>query len=110
MANVKNSVDHVVVFPGVDTTHASNLITVTNDCQRIEIRQLPSETQEIWEIKHRTDGGGETVEEIPSGGVLVKGGGIHLQGLQYQFEAGDGIGYAAATTGPITLQVKEFER
>ena len=109
MANAVNPRDNVVRDATIDTTFANNHLLITNKCFRVEVRQLPSESQQVWLIKHRSDGGGETAEEVPAGSIFKKGEGSYRRGLQYVFEPGDSIGFAAAGSGTITLQIKEVQ-
>lgn len=112
MANATNPRDNVVRDATIDTVFANNHLTITNKCFRVEVQQLPSEAQQVWSIKHRSDAGGETAEEVPAGGVFRKGDGSYRQGLQYPLEPGDTIGFASALPGltdPITLQIKEIQ-
>lgn len=112
MADAVNPRDNVVRDATINTLFADNHLTITNKCFRIEVRQLPSEQQQVWSIKHRSDAGGETAEEVPAGGTFKKGEGSYRRGLQYVFEPGDSIGFASALPGagdPITLQIKEVQ-
>ncbi len=109
MADAVNPRDNVVRNTGIDATFANNHLQITNKCFRVEVRQLPSEQQKIWSIKHRSDSGGETAEEVQAGAVFTKGEGSYRRGLQYVFEPNDSIGFVAASSGTMTLQVKEVQ-
>jgi len=112
MANAVNPRDNVVRDATIDAVFANNHLLITNKCFRVEVRQLPSEAQQIWSIKHRSDAGGETAEEVSAGGTFKKGEGGYRRGLQYALEPGDSIGFASALPGtgdPITLQIKEVQ-
>lgn len=112
MANAVNPRDNIVRDATIDTVFANNHLTITKKCFRVEVRQLASEQQQVWSIKHRSDDGGEAAEEIPAGGTFTKGEGGYRRGLQYVFEPSDTIGFASALPGaadPITLQIKEVQ-
>ncbi len=103
-----NARDHIQ--PRITLSTSFTEIIATQHGVAVEIRQLPSETQQILHVRHRTatDPADET-EQIPAGGSMIKRGYRARTGRDRGIRIGDTIGFVAATSATPILQIKIFE-